>query len=142
MLRSACMTAPTARASAFAGSHVQLVAAAPRPGTGGNACRQVTVCAKKGKDVRPTITLECTEQKATGIAGISRYTTEKARYAKDMLGCATAPCDNNFKYCIYSSPHPCRLWNGTVHLKDRPPLLCSAAVKKARLLIETASVLR
>lgn len=35
--------------------------------------------AKKAKDIRPIITLECTEQKATGVPGISRYTTEKVR---------------------------------------------------------------
>ena len=63
-------------ASAFAGGLSLRSPAAARPG-GGNACRSVTVCAKKAKDVRPTITLECTEQKATGTPGISRYVTEK-----------------------------------------------------------------
>lgn len=33
------------------------------------------------QDIRLFITLECTEQKATGVAGISRYMTEKARVA-------------------------------------------------------------
>jgi ribosomal protein L33 len=33
--------------------------------------------ASKKKDVRLTITLECTEQKAAGVQGMSRYTTEK-----------------------------------------------------------------
>ena len=33
--------------------------------------------AKKKKDARQSIILECTEQKETGVAGISRYVTEK-----------------------------------------------------------------
>ena len=33
--------------------------------------------AKKKKDARQSIILECTEQKGTGVAGISRYTTQK-----------------------------------------------------------------
>jgi hypothetical protein len=44
--------------------------------------------AKKGKDVRLMITLECTEQKGSGIPGISRYTSEKARLPVDC-GCAS-----------------------------------------------------
>ncbi|MCF0177737.1 MAG: 50S ribosomal protein L33 [Bacteroidales bacterium] len=33
--------------------------------------------AKKGKDARVQVILECTEQKASGVAGISRYVTTK-----------------------------------------------------------------
>lgn len=33
--------------------------------------------AKKKKDARQSIILECTEQKQTGVPGISRYTTQK-----------------------------------------------------------------
>ena len=33
--------------------------------------------ASKKKDVRLTVTLECTEQKEAGVPGMSRYTTEK-----------------------------------------------------------------
>ena len=71
------MATSAARCSAFVGaSPARLVAARP---AAGNACRTVVTMAKKGKDVRLMITLECTEQKATGVSGISRYTSEKAR---------------------------------------------------------------
>lgn len=73
----ASLTAAPARASAFVGARI--VAAPGR--SAGNACREVTVMGKKAKDIRPIITLECTEQKATGVPGISRYTTEKVRSA-------------------------------------------------------------
>ncbi len=33
--------------------------------------------AKKGKDARQIITIECTEQKESGIPGMSRYSTYK-----------------------------------------------------------------
>jgi len=33
--------------------------------------------AKKKKDARQSIILECTEQRETGVAGMSRYTTQK-----------------------------------------------------------------
>ncbi len=33
--------------------------------------------AKKRNQARQVITLECTEQRETGVAGMSRYTTEK-----------------------------------------------------------------
>jgi large subunit ribosomal protein L33 len=33
--------------------------------------------AKKKKDARQSVIIECTEQKDTGVAGISRYTTQK-----------------------------------------------------------------
>lgn len=33
--------------------------------------------AKKKKDARQSIIIECTEQKGTGVPGISRYTTQK-----------------------------------------------------------------
>ncbi|ACO66806.1 predicted protein [Micromonas commoda] len=39
----------------------------------------VVVAASKKKDVRLTITLECTEQKESGVAGMSRYMTQKNR---------------------------------------------------------------
>ncbi len=74
-LRLTAPAAASARSSAFAGG-ARVAAARP---AAGNACRSVTTMAKKGKDVRLMITLECTEQKATGVGGISRYTSEKAR---------------------------------------------------------------
>ena len=37
------------------------------------------MAASKKKDVRLTITLECTEQKATGVGGMSRYMSQKVR---------------------------------------------------------------
>ena len=37
------------------------------------------MAASKKKDVRLTITLECTEQKASGIGGMSRYMSQKVR---------------------------------------------------------------
>ena len=44
------------------------------------ARRMATVtAAKKAKDVRMTITLECTEQAESGVPGMSRYTTQKNR---------------------------------------------------------------
>ncbi|MFK7928911.1 MAG: 50S ribosomal protein L33 [Myxococcota bacterium] len=33
--------------------------------------------AKKKKDARQSIILECTEQRETGVPGMSRYTTQK-----------------------------------------------------------------
>ena len=33
--------------------------------------------AKKKKEARQSIIIECTEQRETGVAGISRYTTQK-----------------------------------------------------------------
>ena len=41
----------------------------------------VVVAASKKKDVRLTITLECTEQKESGVAGMSRYMTQKVSAA-------------------------------------------------------------
>lgn len=35
--------------------------------------------AKKQKDVRVQVILECIEQKASGVAGISRYVTTKSK---------------------------------------------------------------
>lgn len=103
------MTAPAAALSArFSGFNAAAPAVAARPSAAGNACRSVTVCAKKGKDIRLMITLECTEQKATGVAGISRYTSEKVRGSalgvglvgrvKPALRCAGVPCGTGFKY--------------------------------------------
>jgi len=45
--------------------------------------RQVTCMAKKGKQVRVIVTLECTEQKGSGIPGMSRYNTTKVRMRED-----------------------------------------------------------
>jgi len=73
-LRTAPAATP-ARASGFMGAAPVRMAAA----SAGNSCRSVVTMAKKGKDVRLMITLECTEQKASGVAGMSRYTSEKAR---------------------------------------------------------------
>ena len=39
------------------------------------------MAASKKKDVRLTITLECTEQKESGVAGMSRYMTQKVSAA-------------------------------------------------------------
>lgn len=39
------------------------------------------MAASKKKDVRLTITLECTEQKASGVPGMSRYMSQKVRAA-------------------------------------------------------------
>ncbi|CAL56870.1 Ribosomal protein L33 [Ostreococcus tauri] len=39
----------------------------------------VVVAASKKKDVRLQVTLECTEQKESGVMGMSRYMTEKNR---------------------------------------------------------------
>ena len=39
----------------------------------------VVVAASKKKDVRLQVTLECTEQKESGVMGMSRYMTEKVR---------------------------------------------------------------
>jgi|TARA_B100000405_G_scaffold263372_1_gene199619 large subunit ribosomal protein L33 len=41
----------------------------------------VVVAASKKKDVRLTITLECTEQKESGVPGMSRYMTQKVSAA-------------------------------------------------------------
>jgi ribosomal protein L33 len=41
----------------------------------------VVVAASKKKDVRLIITLECTEQKESGVAVMSRYMTEKVSAA-------------------------------------------------------------
>jgi len=35
--------------------------------------------AKKGKDIRTQVILECTEQKESGLPGMSRYVTTKNR---------------------------------------------------------------
>lgn len=45
-------------------------------GSGTVACPEVNV-AKKKNLARTVITLECTEQREAGVAGISRYTTTK-----------------------------------------------------------------
>lgn len=39
----------------------------------------MTCMASRKKDVRLMITLECTEQKESGVPGMSRYTTMKNR---------------------------------------------------------------
>ena len=80
------VTAPVAAFSARGSSFCapSRVVAAPAAAAG-NACRAVTCMAKKGKDVRLYVTLECTEQKASGVAGISRYTTQKV--SAGAVGC-------------------------------------------------------
>jgi large subunit ribosomal protein L33 len=40
----------------------------------------VVTAASKKKDVRLQVTLECTEQKESGIAGMSRYMTQKVGF--------------------------------------------------------------
>ena len=47
----------------------------------------VVVAASKKKDVRLQVTLECTEQKESGVMGMSRYITQKVR-ARDAIGVA------------------------------------------------------
>lgn len=44
-----------------------------------NSKKIVTTMAKKQKDVRVQVILECTEQKASGVPGISRYVTTKSK---------------------------------------------------------------
>ena len=39
----------------------------------------VVTAASKKKDVRLQVTLECTEQKESGVQGMSRYMTQKVR---------------------------------------------------------------
>lgn len=43
----------------------------------GAPTRHVTCMAKKGKQTRVVVTLECTEQKGSGVPGMSRYNTTK-----------------------------------------------------------------
>ena len=40
---------------------------------------QAVCMAKKSKNIRVVVTLECTEQKESGVPGMSRYTTMKNR---------------------------------------------------------------
>ena len=42
----------------------------------------VVTAASKKKDVRLQVTLECTEQKESGVQGMSRYMTQKVREEK------------------------------------------------------------
>ena len=50
----------------------------------------MVVAASKKKDVRLTITLECTEQKESGVAGMSRYMTQKV-FAREPGPAETSP---------------------------------------------------
>lgn len=50
------------------------------PASRGNPARTVTCMAKKQN--RVVVTLECTEQKGSGVPGISRYNTTKVRDGK------------------------------------------------------------
>jgi len=86
------LSAPAAaRQSSFAIGALSALCA--RPAGAGNACRSAVVAmAKKGKDIRLMITLECTEQKATGVAGISRYTSEKVSEWPSPRDAAEAAC--------------------------------------------------
>lgn len=54
--------------------------------------RQVTCMAKKGKQVRVVITLECTEQKASGVPGMSRYNTTKVSSSARALALSLPRC--------------------------------------------------
>ena len=47
------------------------------PAVGGGRGSLQVVAASKKKDVRLTVTLECTEQKESGVPGMSRYMTQK-----------------------------------------------------------------
>jgi len=68
-----------ARGSGFFGSGRVALAPARPSVVAAPVQRGVYAMAGKKKDVRITITMECTEQKAAGVAGISRYTTMKSR---------------------------------------------------------------
>lgn len=48
----------------------------------------VVTAASKKKDVRLQVTLECTEQKESGVQGMSRYITMKVRARASMSSCA------------------------------------------------------
>ena len=69
--------APKALSSRVATS-ASFRAPAATPGPASRGALQVVAASKK-KDVRLTITLECTEQKESGVAGMSRYMTQKVR---------------------------------------------------------------
>jgi hypothetical protein len=71
--------------------------------------------AKKGKDIRLMITLECTEQKATGVAGISRYTSEKVS-PRDCCH----PCRSAAKPATAHVRYTARQGDG---LRQRAPML-------------------
>lgn len=76
VLRESKMMASTS----FAGSRVAVARPTPRVAA---ARRSVTCMAKKGKQVRVNITIECTEQKASGVPGMSRYHTQKVRAMRE-----------------------------------------------------------
>ena len=44
-----------------------------------NKIEKISVMAKKNKEARQQVILECTEQKASGVPGMSRYITTKNR---------------------------------------------------------------
>lgn len=44
-----------------------------------NKIEKFSVMAKKNKEARQQVILECTEQKASGVPGMSRYITTKNR---------------------------------------------------------------
>mmetsp|Transcript_36719 Transcript_36719/g.115626 ORF Transcript_36719/g.115626 Transcript_36719/m.115626 type:complete len:104 (-) Transcript_36719:413-724(-) len=75
---ASALTTSFARGTApsFFGANKGLKASASGPA--GEGVRSVTCMAKK-KGIRVVIQVECTEQKAAGVKGISRYTTEKNR---------------------------------------------------------------
>ena len=68
-----------ASTSAFTASSARATTA--RPGRGA----LVVTAASKKKDVRLQVTLECTEQKESGVAGMSRYMTQKVGFAKRRM---------------------------------------------------------
>lgn len=75
----------SALTSSFLGGASRLAAPAPAARRGASAApARLAVTAKK-KDVRSTITVECTEQRAMASkerTGVSRYTTQKVRHER------------------------------------------------------------
>jgi len=63
-------------AAARLGTPAGLASRAARPAV---ATRAAVCMAKKSKNIRVVVTLECTEQKESGVPGMSRYTTMKNR---------------------------------------------------------------
>merc|ERR1719213_589291 len=63
-------------AAARLGTPACLASRAARPAV---ATRAAVCMAKKFKNIRVVVTLECTEQKESGVPGMSRYTTMKNR---------------------------------------------------------------
>ena len=77
----------SARAVAPAGLRMP----AAMPGSSSSRGVLQVVAASKKKDVRLTITLECTEQKESGVPGMSRYMTQKVGVPSDPLDARARP---------------------------------------------------